>query len=319
MQRCDIIMPTHNSAATIVHTVTALFAQHAPPSWQMRLIISDDGSRDGTVRQATHLPQPGSWLPTVILPGEHTGAAAARNRGLAASDADIVLFLGADIIMRPGALACHLNFHHINKQPHLAALGMVKWDPRLPPTPLMEWMMRGGPQNNLDALLGSATADPQHFWYGSHLSVKRSFLGQNPFPTIYESYGWEDIDCGRALAKRGLTLSVLHDAVALHHHIYTIATFTARQYQAGQGLVVYQRRYPDIELIPSMRPLKRLIWQLISNMGLLRALGLFLTITSRFFATPHLFEVLAAGQLWRGVRAGLQRSTKEYIRCSCWV
>ena len=79
-----------------------------------------------------------------VITGSHTGAAGARNRALAHAHGDIVLFLGADISLRPQALAEHLRFHEAHPAVHAGALGFVLWDPRLRPTPLMEWMTHGG-------------------------------------------------------------------------------------------------------------------------------------------------------------------------------
>lgn len=313
MRRCDIIIPSYNSAATIPHTVAALFAQRIPASWQPRLIVSDDGSHDETLQRLKKIQTPAHWLPTIVVSAEHSGVAVARNRGLSSSNADVVILLGADIIMRPQALEQHLNFHYYNPEPHSAALGMVKWDPRCRPTPLMEWMIHGGPQNDFDALLGNATADPRHYFYASHISVKRLFLGHNPFPTIYKNYGWEDVDCGRALAKRGLILFVLHNAIALHRHNYSVGAFALRQYEVGRGLVIYQHRHQDVALLPRQRPIKRYLWQATTLLGILYVARLVLALTASQYATPYFFARYAAGELWRGVRAAVktERSTQD--------
>ena len=46
-----------------------------------------------------------------VIRQDHLGAAAARNSGLKESSADILLFLGADIPLRPNALIELLVFH----------------------------------------------------------------------------------------------------------------------------------------------------------------------------------------------------------------
>ena len=176
MPTCDIVIPTYNSADVLPYTLRALFNQPIPQNWAVCLIISDDGSSDTTLATLKQHLAPSSWLPTITVTGPHTGVAGARNRGLAVARADIILLLGADIIITVGTLAAHLNFHAAHPHKLEGALGMIKWDPRLPPTPFMEWMVHGGPQNNFDALLGQTTADPAHFFYGSHISFKKSDL-----------------------------------------------------------------------------------------------------------------------------------------------
>jgi len=173
MSACDIIIPTFNSASILRRTLPALFSQSVPKPWSVRLIIADDGSADQTIAVVRNMAPPASWHRTLLVTGPHTGAAGARNRGLDHATAGLVLFLGADIILRPTALAAHLNFHNNYPDNRDAALGMVKWDPRLKPSPFMEWMIHGGGQNDFDSLLGQTQADPRHFFYGSHLSLKK--------------------------------------------------------------------------------------------------------------------------------------------------
>jgi glycosyltransferase involved in cell wall biosynthesis len=306
--KCDIIIPTYNSAAVILPTLQALFAEPIPISWQPRIIIVDDGSSDNTIQLVRSIPIPSTWRSMLVIPTKHTGVATARNAATAASDADILLFLGADIVVRPHTLEQHLVFHDLYKQPHIAALGMVKWDPRALPTPLMEWMMHGGPQNDFDALLGSTTADPRHWFYGSHISIKRLYLGKEPFPTLYTRYGWEDLDCGRALAERGLQLYILHQALGLHNHNYSVAAVCRRQSEAGRMLVTYQRRYPQILLLPPQRLFKKVIWKVVHRSNLAYLLQKLLSNTAGFFSTPYLFSCLATAYLRRGIYKGLHEA-----------
>lgn len=308
MPTCDIVIPAYNSADVLPYTLKALFIQLVPPHWTTRLIISDDGSSDATLATLKQHPAPSSWLPTIAVTGSHTGVARARNRGLAVAKADIVLLLGADIIITAGTLAAHLNFHAAHPRKLDGALGLVKWDPRLPPTPFMEWMTHGGPQNNFDALLGQTTADPAHFFYGSHISFKKSLLPAYPFPAAYHSYGWEDADLGRHLASRGFALHVLHDALGLHRHYYTVADIKKRQYHVGRNLVIYQRRYPDTKLIPSQTMRQKVKYLILTFIPPAVFLHWLLTYTARAFSTPFLFSQITQSDFWRGVRAGSRLS-----------
>lgn len=304
MPACDIVIPARDSANVLPYTLKALFIQLVPPPWTTRLIVSDDGSSDTTLAVLKQHPAPSSWLPTITVAGPHTGAAGARNRGLAVARADIVLLLGADIIIAAGTLAAHLNFHAAHPHKLDGALGLIKWDPRLPPTPFMEWMTHGGPQNNFDALLGQTTADPARFFYGSHVSLKKSLLLARPFPEVYRSYGWEDTDLGRHLASRGFTLHVLHDALALHRHYYTVADIKKRQYHVGRNLVIYQRRYPNTRLVPSQTMRQKIKYRILATAPLAIFLSWLLAHTARVFSTPWLFSQITRVDFWRGVRAG---------------
>jgi glycosyltransferase involved in cell wall biosynthesis len=88
----SVIIPAYNAAATITTCLDALLAQHLPPgSGPLEIIVVDDGSRDMTPALVEQ------YAPAVRLIRQvHAGAAAARNAGIAAAHAPLVLFTDAD-------------------------------------------------------------------------------------------------------------------------------------------------------------------------------------------------------------------------------
>ncbi|MEK7557057.1 MAG: glycosyltransferase family A protein [Patescibacteria group bacterium] len=298
--KCDVIIPAYNRASTLRETLVALSRSHLPrPSWTLRILVSDDGSTDDieTAIQALSLPRP--WSLTIIS-GEHAGPAASRNRALAQARADVIFFLGADILLQPEALAHHLTFHEQHQGAHEAALGMVKWDPRLPPTPLMEWMMHGGQQNDFDSLLGETQADPAHFFYASHLSLKRHILSRARFPEELDSYGWEDLSLGRTLGGQGITLHILHAAVGLHRHFYSLSAIAERQQAVGLSLKSYQAVHPDVSLPRPSSQAAYFFRALFILLGGQAALRVFLALFQKV-SFPWLFLVFTSNAFWQGV------------------
>lgn len=309
MPDCDVIIPTYNSRATIGPTIRALFAQVVPSGWTARVIVSDDGSTDDTISRAARPHPPSPWQTTLLLSGPHTGAAGARNRGLARSRAAVIFWLGADILLRPGALAAHLNFHTAHPSPQHAALGLVKWDPRLRPSPFMEWVVHGGGQNNFDDLLGRDTADPCRFFYASHLSLKRELMQHQHFPEVYRTYGWEDSDLGRTLAPK-LRLHVVHGALGLHHHYYQPYDIYRRQLSVGRNLITYQRRYPGTPLLPRRRASRRYAQTLLDTCGLSAIFSWWVSKSATRWSTPRVFATVTALHFWRGVQYQRKLSTE---------
>jgi glycosyltransferase involved in cell wall biosynthesis len=300
MKTCDVIIPTYNVARVIPQTLAALWPQTVPAGWSVRVVLADDGSTDDTRQVIKKNLATAAW-PTLFLPGEHAGPAVTRNRALSVATGELVLFLGADILLRPNALATHLQWHTDHPQAEVGAVGMIRWDPRLRPTSLMEWMMHGGPQNNFDDLLGRLWAEPAQAFYGAQASLKRSFLGSDRFATTFQGYGWEDLELGRRLQQRGLRLRVLHTALGLHHHFYSVSQIAHRQQQAGRGLVHYQRLYPAATLLARgsrRRQLKRVVWVYLGLFAVLRLMVRLVTRGNR--ATPRLFMAFCTGELWRG-------------------
>lgn len=309
MPRCSIIIPTYNNRHVLPLTLAALWQQAVPAGGEIEVIISDDGSTDGTQAFLQSLVVPPAWQVRIIS-GEHTGVSGARNRGVADATGAVVLLLGADIIVRPGALAAHLNFHHQHPDEHAAALGTVTWDPRINPSRLMVWMIHGGHHNNYDALLGIIRADPTHFLYGAFVSLKRSLLLKEPFSPAFHGYGWEDLELGRRLAARGVALHIL-PTQALHHHYYRVSDVCARQYAAGKNLHTYHDLHPADGLSP------RQSWQQIARhrlAGWLRfpqILCWMVTYIEKYWTTPRLFRLVTAVYFWQGWLRGPAPHSKK--------
>ncbi len=302
MPSCDVIIPTYNSEATIKPTLSALLAQKYPSNWKIKIIISDDGSRDQTVDLAQKILSSYKLSSFSIISHSHVGAAAARNRALKSSCSDLVFFLGADIILRPYALAEHFTYHQQYSQNNYAALGVVVWDPLIKPSPFMEWLVHGGPQNDFDSIMHSNFADPSRYFYGSHLSLKRSFLESSFFSEQFHGYGWEDLELGSRLADQGLRLKVLSQAIGHHRHLNSLSAVFRRQKTIGYNLYLWHKQRPDLGLIPSSSFVKRLKRRLFYWSGARFCLYILLQCTYRYFSTPKLFAIITASAFWDGIK-----------------
>lgn len=93
-----VVIPTRDRGQLLVHaTQSALDA--SPPS--VAIVIADGGSTDGSVDRAAALD------PRVrVVRGRYRNAAATRNAGVAATEAELIAFLDSDDLMTGGKLAC---------------------------------------------------------------------------------------------------------------------------------------------------------------------------------------------------------------------
>ena len=99
----SVILPTYNRAFTIRSSIESVLAQTYA---DFELIVVDDGSTDGT----------GDILKTIkdqrlkiIHSPENRGAAAARNLGIKASQADLIAFQDSDDLWAPHKLAVQVG------------------------------------------------------------------------------------------------------------------------------------------------------------------------------------------------------------------
>src|SRR3954464_8992101 len=119
----SVVIPTRDRWDVLRGTLEALGAQ-APGDFATEIVVVNNGA-SGTL----DLEKSAHSLTVVDEP--RPGAAAARNAGIAAASADLVLFLGDDCRpARPDFLAGHVAAHR-GGVPWLAVVGAIAPDPAL--------------------------------------------------------------------------------------------------------------------------------------------------------------------------------------------
>jgi glycosyltransferase involved in cell wall biosynthesis len=92
----SVIVPAHDAEATIGRTLEALAAQHVAQPYEV--IVVDDRSSDGTAAVARAAG-------VRVVESGGSGAASARNRGVAEARGDVIAFTDSDCFPTPGWLA----------------------------------------------------------------------------------------------------------------------------------------------------------------------------------------------------------------------
>lgn len=96
--RCSVVVPVHDGGPLLARALDALAASDLPrDTWE--LIVVDDASRDDSaVTSAAHADS------IIRLPGTPMGPAYARNRGAEVAHAPLLVFVDADVLVRPDTL-----------------------------------------------------------------------------------------------------------------------------------------------------------------------------------------------------------------------
>jgi glycosyltransferase involved in cell wall biosynthesis len=102
----SVIIPTFNRHAMLLEAIDSVLAQSVR---EFELIVIDDGSTDGT---AVHLKRLAETIRFEHI--EHSGPAAARNRGVAMARAPLIAFLDSDDLWSPTKLERQLAFMRAN-------------------------------------------------------------------------------------------------------------------------------------------------------------------------------------------------------------
>lgn len=298
----DVVIPARNNAATLPRVLAALAAQVRAGD---RVVVVDDGSTDATVQVlAAAQSHWGDRLRVVRQRG--AGPAAARNSGVAAGDAPLLAFLGADCLPGPHWLQRHRDIHRQFPEDTVGCVGWVSWDPELPPTPLMVWAEHGGDQNAFGLIAGQEWVSPRQAAYGANLSVKRSLFERagGYDAARFPDYGWEDLEFGLRLEARGLRLRYEPSARVFHAHRYAAADVLVRAEAVGRSLPALVAVHPVLGPLPVPRGVRRLVVRAARGLSLDRAARVLTARASGRWILPMLYHVVCRFSFLEGLSRG---------------
>jgi GT2 family glycosyltransferase len=200
--KLDIVIPTYNRPHLLPPLVTALAEQ------------CGDGERIIIVRQGEE-PSAATVSPARCIALSKPNLPAARNRGIAASQADVILFLDDDVTPAPDLVAHHRACYD---DPSVAAVAGFVDDPlfvRDRPVPSFIDLTRGDCVQNFACVASQKTASAM----GANMSFRKAALDAvGGFDEHYKRNAlWEEVDCCMRLLAKGLTLRYCAEAKVLHH------------------------------------------------------------------------------------------------------
>ena len=237
----SVIIPTYNRAPLLERSLESLTEQTLPRD-SFEVVVVDDGSSDWTQSVCTKLAD---RLPLRYFRIENSGISAAKNLGVFASQAPLLLFFDDDDVADPGLLEAHVEAHREQPDEKVAVLGYTTWDPEVEVTPIMEYVTEIGQQlfsyRNLE---DGQRLDYTYFW-GGRSSCKRSLLTtygsfNQDFPSIIE-----DMELGFRLAKQGLTVTHIRAAKSYMVRPVTFDQLADRCVRRGRALWTFAQLHQD--------------------------------------------------------------------------
>lgn len=214
-------------------------------------MVVDDGSRDGTWEWLCSLERDGTPPRVRGLRQPQSGQGAARNRALAEIESGLVIFIGDDVIPAPDFVATHCAAHQRQARA-CAVVGFTDWRrSAMRVTPALEMVNREGHQFGY-AHMRPGEEVPFTCFYTSNVSVPRDVLGSEPFAAAFTAYGWEDVELGYRLSRRGVPIVYEPLAAAEHQHPMTLVDLFERQRAAGRGMDTLLQLHPELEGSPHL-------------------------------------------------------------------
>jgi glycosyltransferase involved in cell wall biosynthesis len=237
----SVVIATLNRAELLAATLESLDDQTTAPDHE--IIVVDHGSTDPTAKVCLPRARAGRLRYRRIA---RVGTALAKNAGLLAARAPLVLFLDDDLAA-PDLLVQHVHSHEAHPEEPVAVQGLTTWAPGITVTPLMEHLNSFG-----DELLPEGSGDGAEPEFsrlrGGQWSCKRQFLlDYGAFDPAFTSI-LEEVELAYRLAPYGFRVIENPRAVTYVAAGVTLANLSARADRRRRALALLARPHdnPDV-------------------------------------------------------------------------
>lgn len=240
----SVVIPTYQRRECVARLLQALCTQTLPPD-QYEVIVSIDGSDDGTREWVEQFPAPymltGLWQP-------NRGRAAACNSGIRAASGDVLVLLDDDMEPTPTFLEGHVHAHAqaYASKTMIGVLGAVPVQLTPDSPAVMAYIGRKFNQHL------AALAQPDHAvklrdFYSGNFSIRRAvLLGIGLFDEAFKVYGHEDLELSLRLKRDGVQLQFSAEALAYQHYTKDFAGLARDNIAKGQTALLMARKHPEV-------------------------------------------------------------------------
>src|SRR5262245_49386274 len=225
------ILPTRDGGHLLPRVLAGLWRQSLAFE-RFEVIVVDDGSTDDTLAVLETL---GRGLPLHLFRQKASGIAAARNIGVWAARAPIIVFIDDDNAPDPWLLETHLEAHRRQPDPAVAVLGHTSLDRTIAALPLMRHVTEVGCQ-----LFAFGQFQPEQVldytaFCGGRTSCKRDLLLDHGLFDPDFTFGCEDIELAWRLRPHGLRVIYEPTARTVMFRAMTFDELCNRAIQLGRS------------------------------------------------------------------------------------
>ena len=282
----SVLIPAWNDASTLEDTLTACLRDVGATAAPTQLIViagGSDGSYDRAVALTHGLDHEG--LSVLVLPQTPNGKNAALNAGLRAATHDLLVFLDADTVVRPGWLAALVGPLQAGRAG--ATTGHFRASCQTPVSRIFE----------LQQFVGQRLRGPVHLFGGGSIALHRRTLDLIGGALPEEVLVGVDFDLTERLRQAGQVLMYCEAAA-----VQTEISSTWAEYWRGE------RRWQRAHLAAQRRHVRDL--SLRRMVGLLYVPGVYAALLGGWLVGP-----LLTGLLVRSPLLGFQL----WLGFACWV
>lgn len=262
----SIIIPVRNQLSSLAIALDSLKGQIKKPR-QFEIVISDDGSSDGTGETLKRLRYPIFFK--YLYNNQPLGRAANRNQGAAKASGKILIFFDGDMVPDRGYIDSMLA----DFSPATVKTGNVKPPPDSTVNSLEKYLYSRGRHE-----FGEDSRNlPGRYFTSNNFCIDRElFKKTDGFDTNFTGWGGEDIDFGLRLIQLGASIKNEPKAITYHYHKRTVDSLSEDFYSFGTNSFEYLiKKHPYF--------LKQLPSRKLGIIGPDEKIGLFDKAVSRIF------------------------------------
>jgi GT2 family glycosyltransferase len=251
----SVVIPTFNQAGLLRHCLRSMAGQTLN-SATYEIIVVDDGSTDHT-REVIEEFQP---RVTPLHLSTNRGRSAARNAGVAAARAPVIVFTDSDVAVRPDFLHWHLDAHR-RHGPSILCRG---------PVVLVHHM-----DDDLTRPLPSVLGSPAFLDTANASLEKSALLEVGGFDESFPGYGWEDFELGLRLKGAGIRRVFRPEAIAFHFQPEieddTLEMLLRKEAERAKSAAHFLHKHPltETRLLVQATPAHRAVYWLLAAGGML--------------------------------------------------
>jgi GT2 family glycosyltransferase len=283
--KISIVIPTMNRLASLQQVISGLLSLTYPAS-EFEVIVVSDGSTDGTNSYLTRLTTPFRLVPLLQA---NSGAAGARNAGIAAAEGELIVFLDDDTVPAPDLLEEHERMQDSHCK-RAVVIGPMRTPPHpWRPSPWVGWELTRLAKQYQRMVNGDWQPTPRQF-YTANASVPRQMVIQaGGFDPSFRRA--EDVELAYRLEAQGAVFVFAPQAVVYHYAERSFTSWIAIPTAYGINDVIFSQEKGQTWLLPTIfrefhtrHPLiKSLTWLSLHHKFIIRILTLLLKQLSLLF------------------------------------
>lgn len=238
--KAAVIIPSRGGAHLLHYPLEALRAQ-TEKDFQVIVVLDGDIDNSEAVLKK-YAAEGGLNLSTIIFP-ENRGRVAALNAGHRAANAKVLIRCDDDLQPDEHYVANHLKYHTADDGEQ-GVIGIYL--NQFPTTPYSK--VYGEYRDRLfrEAAYAADESTRWNYWAGNVSMSKKLFDDIGGYDPAYRLYGWEDVDMGYEIYRRGATIHIAPELATKHYVAATTTSVRAlRALHSGAARSIFVRKHGE--------------------------------------------------------------------------